>query len=85
MDDETRREVLGEALMDELRAIRENTDEIPAIKHRLEHVDERLTVAQSDMKVVKAAVRDISSKLVVIDHRLDDHDRAIKRLEHKAA
>lgn len=57
MDDETRKEVLGEALMDELKAIREYVSDIPAIKSTIVQMDGRLGRLETDMGAVKALLR----------------------------
>ena len=51
MDDETRRQVLGEVLMDELRVIREQTSEIPAIKRRLDTMGDDISQIKDDVHV----------------------------------
>jgi hypothetical protein len=66
--------VLGEVLMDELKVIREYLKDLPVIKQKVTSIDERLIVVEADMKIVKAAVTDIS-------HQQKDHDRRISRLE----
>jgi len=58
MDDTTRKEVLGEAIMDELRAIRELVADVPVISGRVYSLKEDVAELKSDMKVVKAAVKD---------------------------
>jgi ATP-dependent Lon protease len=78
MDDEQRKSVLGEALMDELRAIRERLDDLPAIKANLDSVDARLETVETDVKAIKAAVRDISGVL-------RQHDEDIALLKPRAA
>jgi hypothetical protein len=42
LDDEERKEVLGEVMFDEFRVIREYVQDIPLIKKKLHEVDERL-------------------------------------------
>ena len=71
MDDETRKEVLGEALMDELKAIREYVEDVPAIK--------------SELHQVKATVDEINNRLAVVETVIRDHERDIRSLKHKAA
>ncbi len=70
MDDEQRRGILGEVLMDELRIIQEYVQDIPDMKHQLESVDGRLANVESDMKVVKKIaglhsqeIRDLQTKV----------------------
>lgn len=76
MDDDTRKEVLGEALMDELKAIREYVQDVPLIKADLQQVKTDVTELKSDMKVVKAAVTDHSQQLHNNEDRLTHLERA---------
>lgn len=78
MDDETRKQVLGEALMDELKVIREYVEDIPEIKKDVVDIKERVITLEGDMKVVKAAVTDQSKEL-------KRHALGIRQLKHKAA
>lgn len=78
IDDETRKQVLGEALMDELKAIREYVQDVPAIKKDIAVMKEDIAELKVDMKVVKAAVTDQS------DH-LSRHDKILNTLKRKPA
>jgi hypothetical protein len=71
MDDEMQKGVLGEVLMDELKAIREYVQEIPNIKKTVESIDGRLSFVETDVKVIKAVVR--------------EHDSEIRELKQKVA
>jgi len=73
ISDDERKEVLGEVLMDELKAIREGIADLPTRRESNE-VKEVVKDLKSDMKVVKAAVTDLSSQV-------KDHDRRITHLE----
>lgn len=77
MDDDSRKEALGEVLFEELKAIREYVKDVPAIKQKVSEVDERLINVESDVKVVKAAVTDLSRE----QH---EHDRRLSQLESAA-
>lgn len=85
MDDEARKQVLGEVLMDELKTIREYVEDVPGIKRKLDEVDERLISVESDVTVIKAAVRDISGRLQSVEEVVKDHDRDIRSLKQKVA
>lgn len=78
MDDEMRKEVLGEVLMDELKAIREYVQDVPVIKQTVERIDDRLEVVESDVKAIKAVVTDHS-------RQLQRHEVEIKDLKQKVA
>lgn len=67
LSDDERKQVLGEVLMDELKAIREYVQDVPAIKADVAQLKEDVAELKSDMKVVKAAVTDhshVQQKLV---------------------
>ena len=71
IDDETRRAVLGEALMDELKVIREYVQDVPAIK--------------ADVHQVKATVEEINDRLGVIATVVREHEREIRGLKRTEA
>jgi hypothetical protein len=51
------RQVLGEVLSDQLKAILEYVQEIPAVKRKLAEVDERLINVEQRLIVVEAVVK----------------------------
>lgn len=57
LSDEERREVLGEVLIDELKAIREYVEDIPAIKRKLSDVDDGLVKVEERLIVVEKVVK----------------------------
>ncbi|MDZ7786180.1 MAG: hypothetical protein U5L95_03600 [Candidatus Saccharibacteria bacterium] len=63
MDDDSRRKVLGEALMDELKAIREYVEDIPSMKQNVQEIKSDVDELKSDMKVVKSVVTEHSGQL----------------------
>jgi len=69
--------VLLEQIRDEIKAVHE---EVGGMREELANVPKReeFNELKDDMKVVKAAVTDIS-------HQANDHDHRITRLEAKAA
>jgi archaellum component FlaC len=71
LNDDERREVLGEVLADELKLIREYVQEVPSMKQEIHQV--------------KATVDDMSEKLTVIEHVIKDHESELKVLKRKAA
>lgn len=85
MDDETRRDVLGEAVMEELRAIREYVSDVPEMKTTINRIDERLVVVEGDLQVVKLAVRHISDELHEVKEVVQGHGRYIEMLKSKVA
>lgn len=71
MDDNTRREVLGEFLMDELKAIREYVEDVPKIKAQVHKTN--------------ATVNEMNDRLIVMETVLRDHEQEIRRLKQKPA
>jgi DNA repair ATPase RecN len=63
LDDHERKLVLGEVLFDELKAIREYVQEIPAIKQKLNQVDERLIEVERIVKIHEIDIRQIRQHL----------------------
>jgi len=76
MNDDERRQVLGEVLMDELKAIREYVQDIPAIKQDVQQLKTDVDEIRPDVKVIKAAVTDQSRQLARHDARLGNLERA---------
>lgn len=67
LSEEERREVLGEILADELKAIREYVQDVPAIKQQLHQV--------------KTTVDDMHDKLSVLEHVVRDHEGELRQLK----
>jgi hypothetical protein len=63
MDDDSRKLVLGEALFDELRAIRELVSDVPAMRRDIAVLKEDVAVLKSDVAVIKTVVKDHSRTL----------------------
>ena len=74
LNDEERKDVLGEVLSDELKTILEYVKDLPVLKLDVHEIKNDASELKSDMKVVKTAVTDMSRQLV-------DHERRITRLE----
>jgi 2-phospho-L-lactate guanylyltransferase (CobY/MobA/RfbA family) len=68
LNDDERKEVLGEVLADELKAIHELVQDIPEIKKDVNKIKVDVEDLKSDMQVVKAAVTDQTKQLK--DHEL---------------
>lgn len=92
MDDETRREVLGEALMDELKLIREYVQDVPQMKIDLAAVKNDLHNVSADVAIIKQAVTDQSKQFHDHERRLWDtestvesHDQQLRKLRRKTA
>ena len=71
LNDDERKEVLGEVLADELKAIGEYVKDIPKVKEEVHQVH--------------ATVDDINDRLGVLGHVLKEHEQDIRQLKHKAA
>jgi 2-phospho-L-lactate guanylyltransferase (CobY/MobA/RfbA family) len=78
MDDEMRKEVLGEVLLDELKAIREYVSDIPAIKRGVAILTDDVEEIKTDIKAIKSVVKDYS-------RQLDEREKEIQQLKHKTA
>lgn len=63
LSDDERQEILGEVLFDELKAIREYVEDLPAIKQRLTEVDERLIEVERIVKIQEIDIRQIRHHL----------------------
>jgi len=74
LNDDERKQVLGEVLADELKAIHELVKDVPSIKNDIRELKENANELKSDMKIVKAAVTDVSKQQ-------KDHEHRITRLE----
>jgi hypothetical protein len=76
MDDTTRLEILGEAMMDELKAIREYLEFVAPRVGMIPEMKEGITALKSDMALMKSLYREHQ-------HQLEDHDVRITRLEQQ--
>lgn len=63
LDDDERKDILGEVLFDELKAIREYVSEIPAIKRKLNEVDQRLIEVERIVKIHEVDIRQVRQHL----------------------
>ena len=75
LNDDERKKILGEVLADELKAITEYVKDVPSLKRDIQEIKQSVHNLESDMKIVKAAVTDIS-------HEQREHDRRITHLEN---
>lgn len=75
MDDKTRKEVLGEVLgevlMDELKAIREYVEDVPKIKMQVHQTN--------------AIVNEVNERLIVMESVIREHEEEIRQLKRKSA
>ena len=78
MDDDSRLAILGEALMDELKVIREYLEDMVPIKQDVKIVKEKIDNIESDISVLKAIARNHS-------RHIDHHEVRITKLEAKPA
>jgi hypothetical protein len=60
LSDDERKQALGEVLADELKAIHELVKDVPEMKQKIDVLDSDMKEVKSDIKVIKAAVTDIS-------------------------
>jgi hypothetical protein len=71
LDDDERKEVLGEILADELKAIGEYVKDVPKI--------------QQEVHQIHATVDDMNDRLKVFEVVPKEHEADIRSLKHKAA
>ncbi len=76
LSDEEQRQVLGEVLMDELKAIREGIGNLPT-RPEFNVLKDDVAELKSDMKIVKAVVTDQSKQLA-------DHEEQLAHLRNAA-
>lgn len=58
MSDEDRKAVFGEAILDELKAIREYLTDIPVMNKKIDVLDEKVNALQLSDNVTKAVLRE---------------------------
>ena len=71
LNDDERRDVLGEVLADELKVITEYVKEVPSVKNELHQVH--------------ATVNEINDRLTTIEAVVREHETDIKHLRGKVA
>jgi 2-phospho-L-lactate guanylyltransferase (CobY/MobA/RfbA family) len=76
LSDDERKQVLGEVLMDELKAIREYVQDVPLIKADVQQLKADVTELKTDMRAVKAAVKDYSRQQAELDARVTQLEQA---------
>jgi|GEM_PF-882492 len=70
LDDENKRDLLGEVLHDELRIIMEYVKDLPAIKHRLVKVEDGIGNVHDRLITLEAITRDHENGLKALADRL---------------
>lgn len=73
MDDDDRRQILGEVLYDELRIIREYLQDMPILKSDVAQLKADVEELKADMKIVKYTLKDTNSRLSKLEHAFTDH------------
>lgn len=58
MNDEDRKAVFGEAILDELKAIREYLTDIPVMNKKIDVLDEKVNALQLSDNVTKSVLRE---------------------------
>ena len=74
LSEDEKRQVLGSVLADQLSAIQEAVKDVPEIKTKLDKMERILSDVDSDVKVSKAAITDLS-------RTVNEHERQIARLQ----
>jgi hypothetical protein len=80
LTDDERKQVLGEVLMDELKAIREGISGLPT-RQEFTVLHDDVTEIKSDIKTIKAAVTDQGKKQLQQDARQDEAEARLSALE----
>lgn len=62
LSDDERKEVLGEVLADELKLITEYVKDVPLAIRKIDSLGQDMKEVKSDIKVIRAAVTDISQQ-----------------------
>ena len=63
LSDDEKREVLGEVLADELKAIHELVSHVPVITKKVNTLDHNIQIIKSDVKAIKAVVKNHEARL----------------------
>lgn len=74
LSEDEKRQVLGAVLADQLSAIQEAVKDVPEIKTKLDKLDRAVSDVGADLKIVKAAITDLSNQV-------NEHERQIERLQ----
>jgi len=69
-----KRQVLGSVLADQLAAIQESVKDVPEINKQLQKLDQEIMQIGSDMKIVKAAITDLTQQV-------NEHENQIRHLQ----
>jgi len=69
-----KRQVLGSVLADQLAAIQESVKDVPEINKQLQKLDQEIMQISSDMKIVKAAITDLTQQV-------NEHENQIRHLQ----
>jgi len=70
LNDDEKRDVLGEVLADELKAIHELVQDVPKISTKVDKIESDVEVLKSDMKVIKAVLTEHSKEIKGLDRRV---------------
>ena len=70
LNDDERKQVLGDVLSYELKAIHEPVKDVLSIKNDIRELKENANELKSDLKIVKAAVTDVSKQQKDHEHRI---------------
>ncbi len=76
LSDDERKQVLGEVLMDELKAIREGISGLPT-RQELARLENKVDGLGADVKVVKAAVTDQGKHVADLETRISVLENAV--------
>jgi peptidoglycan hydrolase CwlO-like protein len=67
LNDDERKQVLGEVLADELKVIHELVSDVPKISKKVNKLYKDMQIVKSDIKTIKAAVKNHESRIVHLE------------------
>ena len=70
LNDNEKRDILGEILSDELKVIHELVKDVPNISHKVDKIETDMETLKGDMKIVKAVITEHSKEIKDLDRRV---------------
>jgi chromosome segregation ATPase len=83
LNDDERKEVLGEVLFDELKAIREYVQDVPDIKQDIAAMKQDMDVMKADIQELKFDVHILKADMKVVKAVVTDHSRQFKQTDKR--
>ncbi|MHB1864707.1 MAG: hypothetical protein ACYCPS_00895 [Candidatus Saccharimonadales bacterium] len=67
LNDDERKQVLGEVLADELKTIHKHISDVPKISSKVDSLDNDMQIVKSDIKDIKAVVKNHETRIARIE------------------